>query len=85
MRQFFSFETPINFSYTLQHHFPEDSTHLIHSLTGLFANSDDTLLEGDIGDDVDYDLGNEDEDALLADDYDVQVSISMQVLLENLK
>ncbi|PSN33974.1 hypothetical protein C0J52_21995 [Blattella germanica] len=37
----------------------------------LFVNSDDTLLEGDLGDDIDYDLGNEDEDALLADDYDV--------------
>lgn len=44
-----------------------------------FANSDDTLLEGDLGDDVDYDLGNEDEDALLADDYDVQVSIATSV------
>ena len=44
----------------------------------LFANSDDTLLEGDLGDDVDYDLGNEDEDALLADDYDVQVSITSE-------
>jgi hypothetical protein len=42
----------------------------------LFANSDDTLLEGDLGDDVDYDLGNEDEDALLADDYDVEVSVT---------
>lgn len=61
----------------MQHHVPEDSTLLIYSLTDLFVNSDDTLLEGDIGDDVDYDLGNEDEDALLADDYDVQVSISM--------
>ena len=37
----------------------------------LHFNSDDTLLEGDLGDDIDYDLGNEDEDALLADDYDV--------------
>jgi hypothetical protein len=54
-------------------------------LIDLFANSDDTLLEGDIGDDVDYDLGNEDEDALLADDYDVQVSISTYDLLENLE
>jgi len=43
-----------------------------------FANSDDTLLEGDLGDDVDYDLGNEDEDALLADDYDVQVSVTSE-------
>lgn len=50
-------------------------TLVIHYFTNLFANSDDTLLEGDIGDDIDYDLGNEDEDALLADDYDVQVSI----------
>lgn len=69
----------------MQHHVPEDSTLLIHSLMDLFANSDDTLLEGDIGDDVDYDLGNEDEDALLADDYDVQVSISMLDILEILK
>jgi hypothetical protein len=61
----------------MQHFTPEDSTCLIQSLTDFFANSDDTLLEGDIGDDVDYDLGNEDEDALLADDYDVQVSISL--------
>lgn len=45
-----------------------------------FANSDDTLLEGDLGDDVDYDLGNEDEDALLADDYDVQVSVTTAVI-----
>jgi hypothetical protein len=44
-----------------------------------FANSDDTLLEGDLGDDVDYDLGNEDEDALLADDYDVQVSVTSDI------
>ncbi|XP_021914496.1 RNA-binding protein 33-like isoform X2 [Zootermopsis nevadensis] len=47
-----------------------------------FANSDDTLLEGDLGDDVDYDLGNEDEDALLADDYDVQGSSHRSVYLE---
>ncbi|PNF43287.1 hypothetical protein B7P43_G14470 [Cryptotermes secundus] len=44
-------------------------------------NNDDTLLEGDIGDDVDYDLGNEDEDALLADDYDVQGSSHRTVYL----
>lgn len=45
------------------------------------SENDDTLLEGDIGDDVDYDLGNEDEDALLADDYDVQGSSHRTVYL----
>ncbi|XP_069690658.1 RNA-binding protein 33-like isoform X2 [Periplaneta americana] len=45
-------------------------------------NNDDTLLEGDLGDDIDYDLGNEDEDALLADDYDIQGSSHRTVYLE---
>nr|CAD7589592.1 unnamed protein product [Timema genevievae] len=34
---------------------------------------DDTLLD-DLGDDIDYDLANEDEEALLADDYDIESS-----------
>lgn len=38
--------------------------------------SDINLLDDDLGDDADYDLGNEDEDALLADDYDPLVMLS---------
>lgn len=37
--------------------------------------SDDTLLDGDFGD-SEYDLGNDEEEALLADDYELdRVSI----------
>jgi len=33
--------------------------------------SDDTLLDEDLGDE-EYDLGNDEEEALLADDYDIE-------------
>lgn len=44
----------------------------------VFVNSfsDDTLLDEDLGDE-EYDLGNDEEEALLADDYELErVSIS---------
>jgi hypothetical protein len=36
-----------------------------------FLYSDDTLLDEDLGDE-EYDLGNDEEEALLADDYEIE-------------
>lgn len=52
-------------------------------------NNDINLLDDDLGDDADYDLGNEDEDALLADDYDplditVQTSYAAEESVNNM-
>ncbi|XP_049938538.1 RNA-binding protein 33-like isoform X1 [Schistocerca serialis cubense] len=41
-------------------------------------NNDINLLDDDLEDDIDYDLGNEDEDRLLADDYELQDSSELE-------
>lgn len=41
------------------------------SFPSLISCSDDTLLDEDLGDE-EYDLGNDEEEALLADDYELE-------------
>lgn len=38
----------------------------------VYSFSDDTLLDEDLEGDEEYDLGNDEEEALLADDYEIE-------------
>lgn len=45
---------------------------MAHKSFPIYLFSDDTLLDEDLEGDEEYDLGNDEEEALLADDYEIE-------------